>query len=751
MADGLSHPDQSAPTSGSVHATFENAAVGIAHIHPDDRWLRVNMKLCDITGYTEQELLERATRDITHPEDVDLAQHERERLLKGQIQSYTIEKRFVRKDGSLVAVRKSTSLVRNADGSPAYLIAVVDDITQRKNAEADLEFQKYALDQSSIVAITDVEGIITYVNDKFCDISGYSREELIGQNHRIINSGYHPRSFFRDMYLMISRGKVWRGEIRNRRKDGSHYWVDTTIVPAMGLDGRPQRYVAIRTDITERKRAEQDLAFQKYALDQSCIVAITDVQGAITYVNDKFCEISGYQRHELIGQNHRIINSGLHSKAFFRDMYLMISRGRVWRGEIRNRRKDGSFYWVDTTIVPAMDFEGKPERYVAIRTDITERKRIEEQLRQSDLRKDEFLAVLGHELRNPLAAIRMATSVLKSNGLTDAHNLIAIVDRGSLQLSRLVDDLLDVSRITQGKIGLRMERVELGSILAQAMEGINETCKSKGLALSASVPPRPMYIVGDSLRVAQIISNLLSNACKFTEPGGEVQVAAHIEDHQAVIRVRDTGVGIPSDQLSRVFGMFAQVEGQTHKTGGLGIGLGLVKGLTELHGGTVEAHSAGLGMGSEFVVRLPLAMARSTAGQPSQPDVPSEQRPATRRRILAVDDNADLLLTISHMLRASGHEVITAEGGAEALELAREHRPEIVLLDIGMPGMDGFEVARRLRREPWGGDMFLIAMTGWGQERDKRQTAEAGFDAHLTKPVEPEVLQHMIAQRMQSA
>jgi PAS domain S-box-containing protein len=238
--------------------------------------------------------------------------------------------------------------------------------------------QKFALDQHAIVAVTDVQGTITYINDKFCDISKYPKAELIGQNHRILNSGHHPKEFFQLMYGTIANGKVWHGEIKNRAKDGSIYWVDTTIVPFMSSEGKPRQYVAIRADITNRKRAEEDVADQKFALDQHAIVAITDVQGTITYVNDKFCAISQYSKDELIGQNHRILNSGHHPKEFFQQMYHIIASGKVWHGEIRNRAKGGSTYWVDTTIVPFVDAEGKPRQYVAIRADITERKRAEE-------------------------------------------------------------------------------------------------------------------------------------------------------------------------------------------------------------------------------------------------------------------------------------------------------------------------------------------------------------------------------------
>jgi PAS domain S-box-containing protein len=264
--------------------------------------------------------------------------------------------------------------------------------TASEAALKELADQKFALDQHAIVAITDVQGTITYVNDKFCAISQYSRDQLIGQNHRILNSGHHPKEFFQQMYHTIATGKVWHGEIKNRARDGSIYWVDTTIVPFLTPAGKPRQYVAIRADITERKRGEsalkeslatsdralKELADQKFALDQHAIVAVTDVQGTITYVNEKFCAISQYSKEDLIGQNHRILNSGHHPKEFFQQMYHTIANGRVWHGEIKNRARDGSIYWVDTTIVPFLMSEGKPRQYVAIRADITERKLAEE-------------------------------------------------------------------------------------------------------------------------------------------------------------------------------------------------------------------------------------------------------------------------------------------------------------------------------------------------------------------------------------
>ena len=307
-------------------------------------------------------------------------------IANGQVWHGEIKNRA--KDGSFYWVDTTVVPTLDKEGKPIRYVAIRADIRDRKRTEEalkesaairetaleELSYQKFALDQHAIVAITDVQGTITSLNDKFCAISQYSREELIGQNHRILNSGHHPREFFRDMYHTIANGQVWHGEIKNRAKDGSFYWVDTTVVPTLDKEGKPIRYVAIRADISDRKRTEEalkesaairetaleELSYQKFALDQHAIVAITDVQGTITSLNDKFCAISQYSREELIGQNHRILNSGHHPREFFRDMYHTIANGQVWHGEIKNRAKDGSFYWVDTTVVPTLDKAGKP-------------------------------------------------------------------------------------------------------------------------------------------------------------------------------------------------------------------------------------------------------------------------------------------------------------------------------------------------------------------------------------------------------
>jgi PAS domain S-box-containing protein len=419
-----------------------------------------------------------------------------------------------------------------------------------------------------------------------------------------------------------------------------------------------------------------------------------------------------------------------------------------FEAEYRAVRPDGGVVWIADRGRVVQDSNSQPTRIVGVSVDLTRRKRLEEALIESDRRKDEFLATLAHELRNPLAPVRYAVKVLDGKGPQTAELrwAVEVIERQTQHMARLIDDLLDVNRISRNALELRKDTVELASVIAAAVEASQPLLEHHRQQLVINLPPEPVLLDADTVRLAQVFSNLLNNASKYSKlpaGGGKISLTAERENGSAVVMIRDAGIGIPSSMLTKVFDMFSQVGrslGQSE--GGLGIGLALAKRLVEMHDGTIEARSEGLGKGSEFVVRLPVraAVAEEPAASAMAPPIPE----ATHRRILIADDNADVVESFQVMLHMLGHEVETAYDGLEALAKAQQFQPEAIVLDIGMPGLDGLETARRLRRQPWTRDVILIAVTGWGNENNKRESAEAGFDVHLVKPVDPITLVNVL-------
>ena len=379
-------------------------------------------------------------------------------------------------------------------------------------------------------------------------------------------------------------------------------------------------------------------------------------------------------------------------------------------------------------------------------SEVAERSRAEHALKDADQRKNEFLALLSHELRNPLAPLLNAVELMRLEPRDpQASWAREVVERQVTYLTRLVDDLLDVSRITRGQITLNREALELPALIEHAIEMVRPLLEQRRQEISVQIIDRTLRVDGDQVRLVQAFGNVLGNAVKYADPGGHVEVSVQRRDRWAVVRIRDDGIGIPADQLARIFDLFTRVEhGADRPQSGLGIGLALVRRLVEMHGGTVTAHSEGAGSGSEFVIRLPLALAAAQEGEPA-PGEPATAAPAVRRRILIADDNVDALDSTARLLQYSGHEVFAAADGGLALQAAERHLPEVALLDLGMPVLDGYEVARRIRAEPWGRDLTLVAVTGWGQEADRRRSQEAGFDWHLVKPVDPDKLAALLA------
>jgi PAS domain S-box-containing protein len=427
-------------------------------------------------------------------------------------------------------------------------------------------------------------------------------------------------------------------------------------------------------------------------------------------------------------------------------MALALRDNREYNGrEIQIERPDGTRCSALAHANPMRDEEGRVIGAVNVLIDISDRKSAEAMLREADRRKNEFLAMLAHELRNPLAPITTALEILvmAEPGTEPFDRARAMMKRQVHQLTRLVDDLLDVTRVTSNKLALALERVDLGPIVREVVEASRPAARDAGLELCLTLPERPLGVLADPVRLHQVVSNLLNNAVKFTPRGGRVTVLVEARRANVVVRVRDTGIGIARDMLPRIFDMFAQAgrpagQGQS----GLGIGLALVRALVDRHGGRVEARSEGADRGSEFIVRLPLV------ADPSALSTDDEPEPASRgqRRVLIVDDHPDAGLSLAMLLRLAGNETRAAHDGLTALEEAERFRPDVVLLDIGMPEIDGYETCRRLRERPWGGCVRVIALTGWGQEEDRARAREAGFDGHLVKPVDPGALMRLIAE-----
>ena len=478
-------------------------------------------------------------------------------------------------------------------------------------------------------------------------------------------------------------------------------------------------------------------------------VATLHVDGTIVYCNRRLAELLQVPHEKLVGS--ALVDFVVaEDRPVYED--LLRQAPSDGHGEARLQRPDGGLipaYLAFSKLAP--DSGAMTGVFV---TDLTSEKNhqqlaiAQQALRDADRRKDEFLAMLAHELRNPLAPIRNAISILRQRGGEPVQETCEMLERQVSLMVRLVDDLVDVSRITRNKIGLRRERVELAAVVEQAVECVRPVCASLGHEVTVLLPEEPVVLEGDPIRLTQVFANLLDNACKYMERGGRISLSAELAPPrgetagEVAVRVRDQGIGIAPDQLSRIFDMFAQIDTSLERAkSGLGIGLTLVKSLVELHGGAIEAHSEGPDKGSEFVVRLPVCGAPLPRREPETAAVPETRS----YRILVADDNRDSAQSLALLLKLMGHETHTAMDGVEAVEAAETLHPDVVLLDIGMPRLNGYDACRRIREQPWSRSMTLIAQTGWGQEEDRRRTKEAGFDGHLIKPVDPDVLLKLVA------
>jgi PAS domain S-box-containing protein len=562
---------------------------------------------------------------------------------------------------------------------------------------------------------------------------------------------------------MTLQGEVVAGkEILYHRGDGAKAWIRVSGAPIRDAGGKIVGGVDLITDIDEEKRASETLRINQERLN----LAQKASQAGSFEWNLRTNAVIWSEETEAI--------FGLAPGSFggsYEDWTRCVHPEDLSRAEQELRRAivdgegaseyrvvwpDGSVRWIQARGKVFFDEAGDPLRWIGINMDVTERKRMEESLRrqtealrEADRRKNEFLSILAHELRNPLAPISNAIQILTLRG--DDPALVAqtkeVMERQVHQLTRMVDDLLEVSRISRGKISLHTAPLDLAEVVATAVETSRPLVEAHHHILTVTLPRSPARVEADGARLAQVLSNLLNNAAKYTEDGGRIDLIVEQAQGEVVIRVRDNGIGIAPERLPSVFDMFEQIGGASDRSqGGLGIGLTLARRLVEMHGGRIEAHSAGLGRGSEFVTRLAALAepAMEPAPEPAEaPPMPSAN--GSRRRVLVVDDNVDSAESLAVLLRLYGHDVRLAHDGEAALEEARSFRPDVMFLDIDLPKMDGYEVAQRLRLEPTMGGLTLVAMTGYGQEEERRRTREAGFHSHLVKPVDFDMLQELLS------
>jgi PAS domain S-box-containing protein len=492
-------------------------------------------------------------------------------------------------------------------------------------------------------------------------------------------------------------------------------------------------------------RLREDLASYRLIFETAALgIGLGAPDGRVVEINPFFCEMLGYDCDELVGRSSLDIGHP-DDEETTTSAIARLRSGEADRVEYEKRylRKDGSILWAHTTLAAVRGPSGEIRSFVVTVQDIARRRLIEESLLEADRRKDEFLAMLGHELRNPLAPIRNAVQILKESGGDDPiqRRVREIVERQVTHMTRLIDDLLDVSRISRGKILLRRRRLDLVDLVRIAVEDHRNELEAGGLIVEQDLPDRPLWVDGDPTRLSQAVGNLLHNARKFTDPGGRVTIRIEEADTTVAVILCDTGIGMEPAMVERLFETFSQADRSLERSrGGLGLGLALVRGLIEQHGGKVKAESDGPGCGSRFTLRLPLA-------PEPEPDAEPEAAPAPRssRRILIIEDHEDAAESLQILLELSGHEVEAALDGPSGLEAARRFRPEVVLCDVGLPnGMNGYDVARALRTDPELSTCYLIALTGYGQAEDQRLAQEAGFDLHLTKPVDLMVLERVL-------
>ncbi|MGB3298877.1 MAG: PAS domain S-box protein, partial [Phormidesmis sp.] len=780
------------------------ASIGDAVITTDAQGAVANLNPVaeSLTGWTNHaaigQPLEHIFQIVNETTRQPVANPAAKALVEGTIVGLANHTVLIAQDGSEKPIDDSAAPIRTAAGIIVGCVLVFRDVSERRSQENQLRDERERLELALSAASLgqwDLNLITGVANRTLRHDQIFGYDSMLPEwTYDLFLSHVVERdrpAVDQTFQQAINSGGKWNIDCQIRRADGSMRWIEIKGTVHPNAIGQNERMLGVVSDITVKQQAEEDLRtseqrFRQIADTMPQIVWVTRPDGYHEYYNRRWYEYTGLTPEESIGLSWNLPLHPEDKQSSIDRWNYSLRTGEPYEIEYRFRSQAGSYRWFLGRALPVKDDTGKITRWFGTCTDIDDTKRIEAErqrlaadLAEASRRKDEFLATLAHELRNPLAPIRNGLQILKltsqrsqlSGPINTAasqaatERIQAMMERQLAQMVRLIDELMDISRISRGKVELRREQIEIAAVIEQAVEASRPAIEQAGQTLTVTLPPHPIYLRADLVRLVQVFSNLLNNAGKYSEPGSEISLTVAPEspletpsetpleeakekakkragsEAEVVISVKDTGVGIAADMLPKIFELFTQVKGAFEQAsgqaaalsqGGLGIGLTLVKQLVEMHGGSVSARSEGLGQGSEFVVRLPTVAQQQQAIENNS----SEPQPMNTRRILIVDDNEDSAMTLSMLFEMTGDETQTAHDGLKAVKTAETFRPDVALLDIGLPGLSGYEVARQIRTQPWGQAMVLVALTGWGQAEDRQRSQAAGFDAHMVKPID---------------
>lgn len=678
--------------------------------------------------------------------------------------TFELEHQVKRLNGTLGWTFSRAIPILDEGGNILEWFGTASDVTRRKRAEEELQDirsrMEAALNAGAIGTWSwDVQADRFYGDGSLARMFSVDQADVSGGSLTRLMKTLHPDDQHRVRDLIgrvLESGSNYEADYRIAQPDGSWRWVTARGQVERDAAGKAVRFPGVVIDVTDWKRAKEDLArlteesehrkrvYETILSNTPDFAYVFDLDHRFVYANEILLRMWGRSWDESIGKT--LLEIGYepwHAEMHNREIDEVKSTGRAIRGEVPFKGAFGRRIY-EYIFVPVFGANGEVEAVAGTTRDVTERKESEEASRDADRKKDDFLALLAHELRNPLAPIRNGLQVMRiaEGDATTVAQAREMMDRQLSHMVRLIDDLLDVSRITRNKMELRRSRVALAEVVSSAVEAAGPVIQEHAHELTVALPSEPVVLDADLTRLAQILSNLLTNSAKYTPRGGKIWLKAERSGVEAVISVQDTGIGIPAQALPKIFDMFSQVDRSVERsTGGLGIGLALVKGLVEMHGGTVSAESSE-GQGSTFTVRFPIL---DPASGPRQLADAVEATASSQCRVLVVDDNRDGADSAAMMLRLLGNEVITAHDGLQAVAAAEAFRPEVILMDIGLPRLNGLDATRKIREQSWGRDITIIALTGWGQDSDREQSQRAGCDGHLVKPVNLADLEQLVA------